>query len=225
VSFFIKLAPVQRLCSQYYNLGIRTDGLYQLYVNSTFTKTVRCDMTRGGWTVIAAKYTPPSLIGNSQFIAQFDRSWFDFKHGFGTANVTYWGGLDFMNYLTSTFSLQYRIDAWNSPTDHVFIVRNSIFINNEANRYQLTLGSPTSFNVHAVHTAANGMFFTTFDNDNDIWGGNCANNPSFVGGWWHSNCYSDCITCTNQFQFNYNPGNINDGIQWRFFDLFEMKVL
>lgn len=215
------------MCVDYYKKGIRTDGVYQLYVSSSSTKTVRCDMNRGGWTVIAAKYTIPSLVGLSQFLPQFNKSWSEYKNGFGVANETYWSGLDFMNYLTSTYSLQYRIDVWNSATDFAYIVRSSLYIDNEINRYQLTLGTVTSHNLVSVQTAANGMFFTTYDRKNDQAGAgyNCADNIYWTGGWWHQSCYADCITCTNKLQFSYNPGNIADGGQWRFFDFFEMKVL
>ena len=35
---------------------------------------------------------------------------------------------------------------------------------------------------------SNGMRFTTFDNDNDLWSGNCA--LLYPSGWWHNKCHN-----------------------------------
>jgi len=41
----------------------------------------------------------------------------------------------------------------------------------------------------------NGMKFTTYDQDNDKYGGdyNCASSRG--GGWWYNECYMACLTC------------------------------
>ena len=46
-----------------------------------------------------------------------------------------------------------------------------------------------SWNYHS------GMAFTTFDNDNDNSGGNCA--ESYKGGWWYNSCYHSNLNGLN----------------------------
>ncbi|VDI60320.1 Hypothetical predicted protein, partial [Mytilus galloprovincialis] len=36
----------------------------------------------------------------------------------------------------------------------------------------------------------NGMKFTKYDQDNDNYGGNCANNSVFRCGWWYNECWN-----------------------------------
>lgn len=52
-----------------------------------------------------------------------------------------------------------------------------------------------------------GMYFSMYDNDNDIWDRNCG--LEFYGGWWYSGCY--------WVNFNGEYGNINygEGIEWK----------
>jgi len=177
-------------------------------------------MTRGGWTLIASKCTTASTVG----VPQFYKSWNDFKIGFGDLNCTHWIGNDFINYLTSLKTMQYRVDVWNTAYDAQYVIRSQIYVDVEANYYRLTLGGVTSTSMPGVGTGANGMYFTTYDSDNDVWSGNFADNIYWQGVWWFSSCYSDCITCQNLPQTLYNPGNIHDGTQWLFFNYFEMKV-
>jgi hypothetical protein len=41
----------------------------------------------------------------------------------------------------------------------------------------------------------NGMKFTTYDRDNDLW--NSGNNAAFLsGGWWFDVDYCACLTCS-----------------------------
>ena len=35
--------------------------------------------------------------------------------------------------------------------------------------------------------SANGLRFTTYDRDHDLWAWNCA--QSFMGGWWYAQCH------------------------------------
>lgn len=176
-------------------------------------------MTNGGWTLIASKYTSVGMQG----IPQFNKSWNEFKNGFGDPTTTHWIGLELMHYLTSLKQMQYRIDV--SPKD--FLVRDWIFVHNLSNKYMLKLGNKINGNLPS-YSVADSMLFTTFDYDNDYASINCANNANWVGGWWHSSCYLDCLTCQH-LSNSYRPGNIYNGSSgsvenWLYFDNFEMKI-
>ena len=44
---------------------------------------------------------------------------------------------------------------------------------------------------------ANGMKFTTYDKDNDLWSSNCAEQRG--GGWWFAACSRSCPTCSQAY--------------------------
>ena len=55
---------------------------------------VNCDMTNGGWTVIAQR----TLAEYGHFV--FNKPWDKFKNGFGHPNDSYWIGLQQMHIMT-----------------------------------------------------------------------------------------------------------------------------
>ena len=64
-------------------------------------------------------------------------------------------------------------------------------------------------------TWANGMAFSTTDNDNDISSANCA--EKYMGAWWYTKCHS-----SNLNGYNYNRGDLPEtpefyakGIIWK----------
>ena len=63
---------------------------------------------------------------------------------------------------------------------------NQFSVGSASEEYPLTVGGFTgvSTDLFAYH---NGMKFTTPDNDNDNYGGNCA--AGRKSGWWYNNCY------------------------------------
>eukprot|EP00112_Aurelia_sp_Birch-Aquarium-sp1_P022634 Seg6445.1 transcript_id=Seg6445.1/GoldUCD/mRNA.D3Y31 product="Fibrinogen-like protein A" protein_id=Seg6445.1/GoldUCD/D3Y31 len=63
-------------------------------------------------------------------------------------------------------------------------------IGSESTNYKLEV-SGYSGNASDSLSYHNGMSFTTYDRDNDRWGGNCASSHS-RGAWWYNSCwYSD----------------------------------
>ena len=76
--------------------------------------------------------------------------------------------------------------------------------------YPLTVGKFTGvgddFFARGLH---NGMKFSTPDNDNDKWSGNCS--TDFKGGWWYNTCHKISI--------NRQPPQVNGNVY-----LSEMKI-
>uniref|UniRef100_A0A182WM16 Fibrinogen C-terminal domain-containing protein n=1 Tax=Anopheles minimus TaxID=112268 RepID=A0A182WM16_9DIPT len=60
-------------------------------------------------------------------------------------------------------------------------------IGNEGEKYALTLGKYSGTAGDSL-TYSNGMKFSTFDADNDIWGDHCA--VTYSGAWWYRTCHS-----------------------------------
>lgn len=52
-----------------------------------------------------------------------------------------------------------------------------------------------------------GMYFSTYDNDNDIWDRNCG--LEYHGGWWYSGCH------WANLNGEYGNTNYGEGIEWK----------
>jgi len=73
-------------------------------------------------------------------------------------------------------------------------------------------GKPGSYDAMAGPYSLNNMNFTTFDRDNDAWGGNCA--ESYKGGWWYKGCH----------HANLNGLHTSNGSREIYYPSVELKV-
>ena len=96
-------------------------------------------------------------------------------------------GLDRLHTLTSSRAYRLRVDitAWDGKT--FWAEYDRFRVGPESGNYTLSVGgydrNSTAPDRMAFH---NGMIFTTYDRDNDRWGGgNCARK----GGWWYYHCF------------------------------------
>lgn len=183
-------------CRELYEQGLTTSGVYNICPWDTCDPNFRCvdvfcDMHTdgGGWTVLQRR------IDGS---LNFNRSWIEYKNGFGIPQHNLWIGNDNIHQLTreDNVSLYVSIKTTNGEMKHqVFEIFS---ISNEANKYKLTVGEPTTGTlgdsmVSTEYTGKNnrnlpGMLFTTYDQDNDRKSnGNCG--AIYGGGWWFNWCY------------------------------------
>ena len=149
----------------------------------------------GGWTVIQRR------IDNS---TDFQRVWFDYKHGFGSIDKNMWIGLENMHQLAGpTVSSNLRIEIKDRLNGEKIFFANyeSFSVSNETDGYRLRVSGYSgtagdafnvsvsqeegrSFSFAPIYRLNNGMRFSTIDRDND---GNfmthCA--ARYNGGWWY----------------------------------------
>ncbi|XP_061186852.1 ficolin-2-like [Saccostrea echinata] len=139
----------------------------------------------GGWTAIQKR------ISGS---VSFNRTWTEYKKGFGNPNDSYWIGNDVIHQLTKNWSssLYVSITLLNATT--LYQQYQQFSVSDETDNYRLFLGGPATgtlgdsmMNPGDSNGHLSGMFFTTSDRDNDQYGGNCA--AVWEGGWWFKNCY------------------------------------
>ena len=157
-----------------------------------------CDTTtaNGGWTVIQRRKDGSE---------NFNRPWADYEKGFGDLNGEFWYGLKAMNCLTQTGQWELRVDFEFSNKTRSYLHYNLFRVGSDSEEYPLTIGGftgETSTDPFSTLQYLNGMKFSTYDNDNDRWKGNCAmkvGNATGNGGWWYSNCWY--INLNSQ----YNP--------------------
>ena len=160
------------------------------------TANVYCDMStdNGGWVVIQ-RNKKDSLVN-------FNKNWTEYEQGFGDLNKEFWYGLAAISCLTQRGQWEMRVDyqLFNNGTWSYFHY-NQFSVGNASEEYPLTVGGFAG--VGSDHFAYhNGMKFSTPDNDNDKWSGNCA--ATYKSGWWHNNCYRININQQPPVLLGYN---------------------
>ncbi|XP_078263254.1 fibrinogen-like protein 1-like protein [Rhinoraja longicauda] len=170
--------------------GKAKDGLYVIQLMKVLI-VVYCDMqsAEGGWTIIQ------HITANSSL--DFDRTWQDYKQGFGFVNGDHWLGNDFMHRITSKPN-EYKlgIKLINVNGEMKWGEYDPFFIENEESRYKIRLGlyHGTATDALTKDTEAyihDNQKFTTKDSDNDNYSQNCAKlelNGIPGGGWWYNAC-------------------------------------
>ncbi|NXV72448.1 FIBB protein, partial [Atlantisia rogersi] len=171
---------------------------------------VYCDMEteKGGWT----------LIQNRQDgSVNFGRVWDQYKKGFGNVAKSggknycdtpgeYWLGNDKISQLTKIGPTEVLIEMEDWNGDKVSARYGGFTIQNEGNKYQLSVsnydgnagnalmeGASQLHGENRTMTIHNGMFFSTYDRDNDGWSTTdprkqCSKEDG--GGWWYNRCHS-----------------------------------
>ena len=117
----------------------------------------------------------------------FNRSWAEFKVGFGDPSSNYWLGNELLSQLTLTGRYKLKFDLQSrSNTNNWYWAEYSTFrVLTEADNYRLQVAG-YSGNAGDALSYQNGMMFSTYDRDNDRASYNCA--VSRGGGFWHKYC-------------------------------------
>ncbi|EDO46093.1 predicted protein, partial [Nematostella vectensis] len=189
-----------RDCADLYMAGHRKSGVYPIAPDDLGSFDVYCDMetSGGGWTVIQRR-----IDGQVSFY----RDWNDYKTGFGDLKTEFWLGNNKIHRLVTTTSTSLRVELsdWKNITVYAYYGR--FRIENEANKYRLSVGAYRGTAGDSLRYHDN-MSFSTKDRDNDRWAGYaCA--VDLTGGWWYNNCHASNL---NGMYY----GNIKDygGVGW-----------
>ena len=168
----------------------------------------------GGWIVIQRR------VDGS---VDFNRPWSDYEKGFGDLNGEFWYGLRTINCLTQTGQWELRVDFEFENTTRSYLHYNEFKVGSATDEYPLTISGFTGITPTDPFTIGghNGMRFSTYDNDNDQWSGDCAeiiNGNTGNGGWWYNQCW------IINLNYNYMSNSIRlDGTSYRT-PWIEMKV-
>ncbi|KAK3101086.1 hypothetical protein FSP39_000838, partial [Pinctada imbricata] len=154
-------------------------GLYPIKLPNQRILNIRCDMStdKGGWTIIQRR-TDGSV--------NFTRDWNDYAFGFGNPNSEYWLGNEYLHELTSRNNYSLRIDLWDWEGDHAYAEYKFFHVNNEADKYRISVSGYQGTAGDAMSGYHNNMQFSTIDNDNDLWYDSCASKDR--SGWWYRDC-------------------------------------
>ncbi|NXQ00354.1 FGL2 protein, partial [Vidua macroura] len=199
---------MQRDCADHYTAGRRSNGIYRISPdprNESFE--VYCDMQTqgGGWTVLQRRQDGST---------NFNRTWNDYKHGFGNLSREFWLGNDKIHLLTRSQEMQLRIDLEDFNGIREYAKYNHFYVANEYLKYRLsvhgysgTAGDALHYSRHYNHDQ---KFFTTPDKDNDRYpSGNCG--AYYSSGWWFDACLSANL---NGKYYHKKYKGVRNGIFW-----------
>jgi len=133
----------------------------------------------------------------------FNRSWAEYKAGFGDISGNYWLGNDQLSQLTQTGRYKLRFDLQARNGSRYYAEYSSFVVLNEAYNYRLQLISGYSGDAGDALLNHDGTEFSTYDRDNDEYGYNCAKQNG--GGCW----FIKCGNC------NFNNDGGNGGVRFR----------
>ncbi|XP_073343203.1 fibrinogen-like protein 1 [Pagrus major] len=204
-------------CSQLFSSGCKSSGFYKIKPHgSPAPVRVYCDMSDGGgWIVIQRR------IDGAE---KFNRSWAEYKDGFGDMDAElgeFWLGNDNLHYITTQGNYSLRINLEDFDGNQRYAEYKNFQLANEEDHYRLTFGSYVgtagdalsgSYQVGVSGWASHqGIKFSTYDQDNDNYGGNCAQEDN--GGWWFNKCHSAHLN-GKYYPNGHYSASTDDGVVW-----------
>ncbi|KAI4803340.1 hypothetical protein KUCAC02_006891 [Chaenocephalus aceratus] len=197
-----------RDCSDYNVLEARKNGVYSVTLDPrNGSVDVFCDMESygGGWTVIQQR-----LDGS----VSFNRTWAEYKKGFGNLRGEFWLGNDHIHSMTKVKDMVLRIELEDFEGVREYAKYEQFYVANEFLRYRLsisgysgTAGNAIHFNKHFNHDQ---KFFSTPDRDNDMYpSGSCG--AYYSSGWWFDACMSANL---NGKYYHKRYKGVRNGIFW-----------
>ncbi|PKU32641.1 angiopoietin-related protein 7-like [Limosa lapponica baueri] len=192
-------------CASVYYNGLRRSGVYSIMPSvGGMPIEVLCEMDTegGGWTVIQRRQDGS---------VDFNRTWNEYKEGFGDLNGEFWLGNENIHKMTSQgdYSLRIDLEDWNNKHKHAFYQVFSI--EDEANYYRLHVDGFSGTVEDSFAWYHNKRSFSTPDTGNI-----CAEISH--GGWWYHQCFFSNLNGVYYKGGRYSIKNRKvlgpDGIVW-----------
>ncbi|KAM9813334.1 fibroleukin [Neosynchiropus ocellatus] len=206
------VAPLERShpqdCAEIYRLGIKENGIYTIQPDlHRPALEAKCDMETagGGWTVIQNRRDGS---------VDFNRTWQEYRDGFGSPLGEHWLGNAALSALTSTGQHQLRVELEDWHQQKRQATYNNFKVAPEAQRYRLTAreysgdaGNALSYSKRYNH---DGRSFSTNDRDHDRYAaGNCG--QYYGAGWWFDACLAANL---NGQYYRGRYSGVTNGIYW-----------
>ncbi|XP_037305362.1 microfibril-associated glycoprotein 4 [Pungitius pungitius] len=192
-------------CASIYYNGVRRSGLYTVVPSRAGVPVeVYCDMDTdgGGWTVIQRR-ADGSL--------SFDRSWRDYRDGFGDLHSEFWLGNNHIHVLSTQGDYSLRVDLEDWSNVHKHALYQSFSVGDEEHRYRLRVSGFSGTAKDSFSWYHDKQGFSTPDSGNI-----CAEISH--GGWWYNQCFYANLNGVYYRGGHYTPkgrGPLGpDGIVW-----------
>ncbi|MBN2800979.1 MAG: hypothetical protein JXX28_17710 [Deltaproteobacteria bacterium] len=190
------------------------DGLYWLDpLESGAAFETWCDMTDGGWTLLAK--TVKAGLTTAEKDAIRKGGWATYSAtGYGSPDASsrlFWLPLERWHDLTAASPE----NVWRLEDSGTELRMNDLSVGDAAAKHRVGWSGVTAGYAGIVdHTALNGMRFTTYDSDNDTWGANCAyQNVGYNGGFWYTSCYQLSMLHADGNLYSWRS-NVAHSVSW-----------
>uniref|UniRef100_A0A671RU82 Angiopoietin-1 n=3 Tax=Cyprinidae TaxID=7953 RepID=A0A671RU82_9TELE len=195
-----------RDCADLYQARFQKNGVYTINISPQETKKVYCNMESagGGWTVIQRR---------EDGSVDFQRTWKEYKMGFGSVLAEHWLGNEFVHILTNQKQYALRVELTDWDGHQAFSQYDSFHIDSEKHNYRLFLKSHSGTAGRQSSLAIHGADFSTKDMDNDNCTCKCA--LMLSGGWWYDACGPSNLNGV-YYRQGQHVGKFN-GIKWHYF--------
>lgn len=211
-------------CTALYNAGFKVSGIYTINPEDGMGSfPVYCDQTtaEGGWTVLQKRFDGSVWFSN--------RTWVEYKNGFGNVSGEFWLGLDRIHRLAKN-PVTLRFDLGAPDGTNRFAVYKGFTVAGADQKFLMTSGTYTDGDAGDSFSFESGNKFSTPDQDNDKYGaGHCA--KLFKSGWWHGVCHKASLNGLYLNGSDKDPAHFASGITWhtwKGYDYFltksEMKI-
>uniref|UniRef100_A0A7M5VAU6 Fibrinogen C-terminal domain-containing protein n=1 Tax=Clytia hemisphaerica TaxID=252671 RepID=A0A7M5VAU6_9CNID len=211
VKFYSQTLLTATDCVDWFNLGYRKNGIYEVNLLGKYMRRVYCHMqaAEGGWMAFQRRFD-----GSVQFIG---RNWEEFKNGFGNPEGEYYLGNELLHLLTTSEDYDYLVEArsYGQASSARRKLIHKVHIESEEEDYKIQYrledisedyGGATSYG-----TLMRGCRFSTFDHDRDTAPDqNCG---QLYGGWWHAWCHD--VAMNGHYSHTETPVSPASGIIWR----------
>ncbi|XP_066490534.1 fibroleukin [Tiliqua scincoides] len=195
-------------CSDYFAIGKRHNGIYRITPdvrNDSFDAYCEMESMGGGWTVIQMRQDGST---------NFNRTWNEYKNGFGNLSREFWLGNDKIHLLSKSKDMQLRIELEDFNGVREYAKYEHFYVANELLKYRLSVSSYSGTAGDALHFNKfynhDQKFFTTPDRDNDRYpSGNCG--AYYSSGWWFDACLAANL---NGKYYNKKYKGVRNGIFW-----------
>ncbi|XP_068768904.1 angiopoietin-4 isoform X2 [Struthio camelus] len=194
-------------CAELRRAGVHASGVYTLHIaNLSEPKKAYCDMEtdRGGWTVM-------QLRANGS--VSFQRTWKEYKQGFGDAAGEHWLGNEAVHLLTSRAPYALRVELLDWEGAQAYAHYDAFQLGSERQLYRLALQGYSGTAGPQSAMVLQGASFSTRDADHDNCLCKCAQMLS--GGWWFDACGLSNLNGI-YYPARHNIRKLN-GIRWHYF--------
>ncbi|XP_035679499.1 uncharacterized protein LOC118417855 [Branchiostoma floridae] len=166
-------------CAEYRSSGWTTSGVFRIGLLPSDVEAF-CDMNTadGGWTVIQRRQDGS---------VPFNRTWEEYKLGFGNKNGEYWLGNENIYILTNQKNYALRVDLVDWSGDSRYAEYSSFRLSSEADQYRPQISGYSGTAGDSMSIYINGQGFSTVDRDNDDCGCDCSQQHG-QAGWWFTGC-------------------------------------
>ncbi|XP_061172287.1 angiopoietin-related protein 7-like [Saccostrea echinata] len=191
-------------CDDVLTSGHSTNGVYRIQPQgSLYPFNVYCDFFDGNFVVFQRR---------EDGLQSFDRSWLEYKFGFGSLYGDFWLGNELIYLITKQrkYGLLIMIEDWEGKSG--WAEYSKFQVEDQSNQYTLRVSGYTG-NAGDSLTYHSGMKFSTEDTDNDLNMRNCA--AENRAGWWFDSCYlSNLNGVYHKGWYTHAQAKSSDGVVW-----------